>query len=366
MIQRKHGKISLKNKRTIVISDIHGNLELFQRLLEKVHYTPLDTLIIVGDIIEKGPRILDTYEYIKELNQRENVYILNGNCEWAIHDLVTNPKVVEFMHHYLAKQPNSLLHEILKAENMNYKDYSGKELQSFFQKRIASILETINSFYTTLESEDYVFVHAGIENRKDYENSDLHILMEQQRFYDLIHPLDQYVVVGHFPTSNYIQNKIDNRIIIDKDKRMICLDGGNIVKKIGQLNALIITDHLETAEVHPHYLTGIVKEDYLVEDSLPHKIAWPNFEVRIIEKKEEFTLCEKLYNQERLMIKNEYLYQREGHYYAKDDYEDHHFSILKGERVEIMEIAGSFSYILYHGEIGWIPTSFLQIPTTGV
>ena len=55
-------KLETKAKRKIVISDIHGNLDLYQALLHQIDYKPgVDCLILLGDLIEKGKR----NEYIK-------------------------------------------------------------------------------------------------------------------------------------------------------------------------------------------------------------------------------------------------------------------------------------------------------------
>lgn len=42
------------NKMTYCLSDIHGEYELFMRLLEKIKYSDSDNLIICGDVIDKG------------------------------------------------------------------------------------------------------------------------------------------------------------------------------------------------------------------------------------------------------------------------------------------------------------------------
>ena len=46
-------KLETKAKRKIVISDIHGNLDLYLKLLDQISYKPNeDCLILLGDLIE--------------------------------------------------------------------------------------------------------------------------------------------------------------------------------------------------------------------------------------------------------------------------------------------------------------------------
>lgn len=58
------------NRRTIVISDIHGHRAWLEKLLKKVDFSEKDILIIVGDMIEKGPESLNTIRYIMELCEK--------------------------------------------------------------------------------------------------------------------------------------------------------------------------------------------------------------------------------------------------------------------------------------------------------
>lgn len=70
-----------KSKRIIAISDIHGNLNLFKKLLRKISYGCNDVLVLVGDLIEKGDRNLDTLRYIMNLSEEREVYVVTGNCD---------------------------------------------------------------------------------------------------------------------------------------------------------------------------------------------------------------------------------------------------------------------------------------------
>lgn len=78
------------NRRTIVISDIHGHRAWLEKLLKKVDFSEKDILIIVGDMIEKGPESLNTIRYIMELCEKYTVYPMMGNVDlWRIQMLLT-------------------------------------------------------------------------------------------------------------------------------------------------------------------------------------------------------------------------------------------------------------------------------------
>ena len=61
------------SRRIIAISDIHGNDALLKRLLQKVDYQPQnDVLLLLGDLIEKGPHNLQTLQTIRQLCAQGN------------------------------------------------------------------------------------------------------------------------------------------------------------------------------------------------------------------------------------------------------------------------------------------------------
>ena len=69
-------------RRVIAVSDIHGNLPYLKGLLKKVGFSTDDVLILVGDILEKGPYSLATLRFVMELQKTHTVYPLCGNCDY--------------------------------------------------------------------------------------------------------------------------------------------------------------------------------------------------------------------------------------------------------------------------------------------
>ena len=66
-------------RRVLAISDIHGNLTFLKALLTAAGYTHEDILVLVGDLVEKGPASLAVLRYVMELSQTHTVYALRGN-----------------------------------------------------------------------------------------------------------------------------------------------------------------------------------------------------------------------------------------------------------------------------------------------
>lgn len=367
MITNTHLKREVKDDyRCIVISDIHGHLDRFKELLDKVNYTSNDYLIILGDFVEKGDQVLDTIHYVRELDQNDKTYVLAGNCEWAMMALLEIPELANEVPKYLKRvSANGCIREVVNQYHL----YDGHETILGAQKKIREELKEELKYLSTLpvslKFNDFLFVHAGIERRKDYENSSLSSLLEMQQFYKHGHVLDEIVVVGHLPTSNYDDHYINNHILIDLDKKVICVDGGTGVKQISQLNALIIesTDgniSYKTKSVQPLKSAQVLKDEYY-EDRVVSKIAFPYFEVEILENGEEFSYCRQLVTENKLYIKNEFLYERHNKTYCLDDYTDAFISLKKGDIVKVIGIYNKYTYVIYNNKVGWMKTDNLSI-----
>lgn len=366
MITPKHLKKNIKGDyRMIVISDIHGHLDRLKSLLQKVKYTPDDYLIILGDFVEKGDQVIETIHYVQKLNQNKRTYVLAGNCEWALDALLTIPELAKQIPQYLKRiSSNGCIREVYHLLHLD----DGHETMLGVQKKIAEYLKDelvfISHLPVTLKINQFLFVHAGIEKRKDYQKSSLSSLLEMQHFYDQGHVLDEMVIVGHLPTSNYYVDHICNDIIIDHDKKIISIDGGTGVKSVSQLNALIIECHNGKIEYIQDYVQPLpiywVIEDVYEPMEYVHKIGYPYFEVQILKKANQFSECYQEETHQRMLIKNEFLYQKNGRTYCLDDYTDYMISVNAGEYVKLLGVYDQYAYVIYQNQIGWIKYEYLR------
>ena len=92
-------------RRVIVISDIHGNIDFFQALLTQVGFCEEDTLIILGDLLEKGEGSLTLLRHVMDMTQRYDVRMVCGNCDNLAYNFVDCPAQIpeSFYVRYLRK-----------------------------------------------------------------------------------------------------------------------------------------------------------------------------------------------------------------------------------------------------------------------
>lgn len=72
-------------QRLLVISDVHGHPDRLIQLLRQMDYGGEDILVLVGDLIEKGPESLRVVQYVMDLARRHPVYVSMGNVDlWRL------------------------------------------------------------------------------------------------------------------------------------------------------------------------------------------------------------------------------------------------------------------------------------------
>lgn len=170
-----------------IISDIHGEYELFCRLMDKIEFSSGDTLISCGDMIEKGKNSL---LLTKLLFSMKNAVLLSGNHEYA------------FVKYYWALMRQSCDYELVLAKLRAYFPDDGQLLDWDMVDRF----EMLPFYY---ETEKFICVHAGTPCDKDGHILPLDEATPEQLVYDRtfkepnVLPKDgKCVFFGHTPTVN--------------------------------------------------------------------------------------------------------------------------------------------------------------------
>ncbi len=240
----------LQGRRTLVACDIHGHTGLFKKLLSDAGFSEDDLLIIIGDIVEKGPDSLGTLRYVKELTGRGNTIPLMGNvdaCRVQMIDELSESTAADFL--ACLKQIRSwtgCMWDEMTDELGLPRSETEADLLSARDKVIDHFkpeLDFLSSLPTALETGNFVFVHGGLRDTdiKANETRQSAELLKYDNFYALAPEFDKYIVVGHYPVTLYSDKISDCTPRVDRGRKIIALDGGCGIKNYGQLN-LMITD----------------------------------------------------------------------------------------------------------------------------
>ena len=353
-------KVSVdKNKRIIAISDIHGNLNLFKKLLDKVHYAKDDVLFLIGDISEKGDKSLETIRYIIELSKINEVHVVTGNCDTLWEDIKYEIDDATLLR-YMVFRKNSMLNEMCRELSIEVNENSDiKYIKKIISENFSTELKWLEQLPHIIETEKFIFAHGGITS-ENLEEQDPNRVIKTDAFIEQGFSFAKYVVVGHWPTANYGRDKGCCNPIINKEQKIISIDGGNMIKEGGQLNALIIETNKDISYVNTDdYPKGEIVEEQ-ASNSNTIQISWMDNAVEVLKEENEFTLCRHKSSNHKIWIKNDKLFK------SKDgircyDCTDYFLSVSKGDVVSIIEKASNQTLAKKDGTIGWVLNNKLRI-----
>ena len=205
------------------IGDIHGDLATFLELLAE--YAPTDhQLVLIGDLLDRGPRSKDCLYLGKRLVEESGAIYLRGNHEDLLLNFVAQPG--ERYENYLlnggGETLKSLLHEGAVAE------YSAVEIASLLKSYHGELLAFLASLPYYYEWEQYLFVHAGVDlSLADWRQTSARDFMWiRQEFHEGRNTTGKVIVFGHTITPSLYGDN-ETTALWQQDGK-IGIDGGGI------------------------------------------------------------------------------------------------------------------------------------------
>ncbi len=339
--------------RLIAVSDIHGNLPLLQKLLDKTAYSSADILFVLGDIIDKGPKSLETLRYIISLSEQNRVYTISGNCD-AIWRFIRYDINDEGIRHYMLQHKNTMLNEMCRELGLEVNEQTDmKVIKQHINQHFDKELKWLEELPHIIETQHFIFAHAGIAD-ENLEGQDPRWVMKNDAFMQTERIYSKYVMVGHWPVINYSTTKGSCNPVINKEQRIISIDGGNMIKKDGQLNAVIIhnNDPEQLSYIYADNLPLREIAEAQAENQDTLQITWIDNAVQLLEGGEEFSFCRHKSSGHELWILNKYLHQGDEGLHC-EDCTDYFLSLAEGDEVGIIEECSNRTLVKKDGLIGW-------------
>ena len=103
--------------RTIAIADIHGHIKALVGLIDLINPNPEDTLIFLGDYINRGPDSKGVLQFIIDLKQRCNVVCIMGNHEEMMINAYSDPSTMGW---FLENGGHETLQSYGPAKNLSF------------------------------------------------------------------------------------------------------------------------------------------------------------------------------------------------------------------------------------------------------
>lgn len=204
-------------QRVYAIGDIHGRLDLFEALIAAIeaddtaHGSADTTVILLGDLIDRGPDSAGVIAAARAWQARRKVRILMGNHEEMFLGAFSK---IDVLRHFLrfGGRETVLSYPIDRAA---YDNATLEQTRSLIAAAVpARDLDFIRTFEDAVEIGDYLFVHAGIAPGVALADQQVHNLRWiRHEFLD--HRADHGHVVVHGHTIAAEPEFRSNRIGID-------------------------------------------------------------------------------------------------------------------------------------------------------
>jgi serine/threonine protein phosphatase 1 len=188
-------------KKIFAIGDIHGCYDRLKALMEKIPIDcSRDTLVFIGDYIDRGPHSVEVVDYLIHLKKRvPEVIFLKGNHEDMLDKFITGADRFTYL---------------LNGGQQTLDSYLTKPVQSEFFPIPPDHMEFFKSLRLFYETEEFIFVHAGLRPRvplKSQNTEDL--LWIRNKFVSTKYDFGKRVIFGHTPLKKPLVEP--NKIGID-------------------------------------------------------------------------------------------------------------------------------------------------------
>lgn len=347
-------------RRTLCVSDIHGNLPLLKGLLDKIAFSKGDTLIVMGDIVERNTGSLATLRYLMELSRGHDLRFILGNCDNLVLDFVDEGGELldDFFERWIGDlgERSCLVQMAREAEVALNGRADYPKARERFRARFAPELDFLRGMPHILLNEDYLLVHGGVPREDGLEDLVAFDCMKNDHFLEQGHSFRRWLVAGHTPVTLYRGDIPSANPIIDEAGHIISIDGGCTLKVDGQLNALFLPEKPTCAAdfffaAYDGFPTVTALEDQAPSETSVN-IRWGRSALEVLERGEEFSRCRHVETGRVLDVLNSYLRFNAAGAYCEDS-TDYRLPVRAGERLSVVRATGRGLLAKRDGVTGW-------------
>lgn len=177
----------MESRRIYAVGDIHGCYQKLKTMMSRLDWRPGqgDLLVFLGDYIDRGPQSYEVVEMLIDLQGQapDEVITLMGNHERMFLDFITGQVLPPLFANGMA----ATVLDYCRGDNDMSEAHMGfyKDLRYYY------------------ETEDYIFVHAGLMPGRSLDDQELmDLLWIREPFLQSDYDFGKTVVFGHTPFIN--------------------------------------------------------------------------------------------------------------------------------------------------------------------
>ena len=223
-------------QKIFVLTDIHGRFDLFEKLIEKINLKKEDLLMILGDSCDRGKFSFELYNWYEDMiHKGYNIIHLMGNHENMLFESINDE--------------NSRLNWLYNGGNVTVKSFFEHQTEEktideywknnkFYEEKW--LFNFIEKMPHIIESENHLFVHAGIDFSKNLEDQKIKYLLWTRDDWYKKNNTGKIVYYGHTSQKDIsIKNNCINldsgcfftevlRCVELKEKKLFVLKNNNV------------------------------------------------------------------------------------------------------------------------------------------
>jgi len=173
-------------ERIFAIGDIHGCFEKLVILMDKIDIDlEKDTLIFMGDYIDRGPASFEVVAYLNDLRKRcPKALFLKGNHEDMLGKYLSGPDKDTYIINGGKNTLDSYISRSQPGDSIIPREH----------------LDFFGSLLPYYETKDYIFIHAGLrENMPPSQQEEDDLLWIRHEFIQSDYDFGKRVIFGHTP-----------------------------------------------------------------------------------------------------------------------------------------------------------------------
>lgn len=184
-------------RRIFAVGDVHGCDIALETLLEQMELTSADRLIVLGDVIDRGPDSCRVVEMILDAGNSCRTDFVMGNHEQMLLDSLHNPAILQ-----------------------SWLGWGGAEALESYGGHLDDIPDEHLDFFAAalpyVETDSDICVHANLEPGVPLEQQTADWLRWQKiTGQELPHESGKRIVCGHTPMPGDIPHTLDGWVMID-------------------------------------------------------------------------------------------------------------------------------------------------------
>jgi serine/threonine protein phosphatase 1 len=207
-----------------VVGDVHGEYNMLVELLKS--WNPeTHRLVFLGDLIDRGPKSKEVVELAIKMQVEYGAIILKGNHEEMFMSWLDTPQYERDL--YYPQGGRETLRSFFGWDISQH--YDTLNLAKLTRRDCKHIIDFINTLPQYHETDEHIFVHAGVDLSLDdwKETKESHFTWIRGAFHNGVNNTGKTIIFGHTPTMQ-LHKDGSHDVWVSPCSTKIGIDGGAV------------------------------------------------------------------------------------------------------------------------------------------